>query len=70
MDRSELVDQAVRLLNHANALQIRLEGSGLARRELSGSIRLDDPQGFVETLEALGGIAIDQRAGVIVVRSS
>lgn len=62
--------QAVRLLNHANAVQIRLEGSGLARRELSGSIRLDDPQGFVDTLEALGGIAIDQRAGVIVVRSS
>lgn len=62
--------QAVRLLNHANALQIRLEGSGLARRELSGSIRLDDPQGFVDTLEALGGVAIDQRADVIVVRSS
>ena len=62
--------QAVRLLNRANALQIRLEGPGLARRELSGSIRLDDPKGFVDTLEALGGIAIDQRAGVIVVRSS
>lgn len=64
------VGQAVRLLNHANALQIRLEGSELARRELSGSIRLDDPQGFVDTLEALGGVAIDQRADVIVVRSS
>ncbi|WP_298282778.1 FecR domain-containing protein [Novosphingobium sp.] len=59
--------EAVSLLNAQNALQLRLASPALANRTLAGAIRLDDPEGFARILEALGGIRVTQRPGVLVI---
>lgn len=59
--------EAVNLLNERNSLQLRLASPALANRTLAGAIRLDDPEGFARILEALGGIRVTQRPGVLVI---
>lgn len=59
--------EAVSLLNARNAVQLRLASPALANRTLAGAIRLDDPEGFARILEALGGIRVTQRPGVLVI---
>lgn len=59
--------EAVSLLNARNVVQLRLASPALAKRTLAGAIRLDDPEGFATILEALGGIRVTQRPGVLVI---
>lgn len=59
--------EAVSLLNARNAVQLRLANPALANRTLAGAIRLDDPEGFASLLEALGGIRVTQRPGMLVI---
>ena len=59
--------EAVSLLNSRNAVQLRLASPALANRTLAGAIRLDDPEGFARILEALGGIRVTQRPGMLVI---
>ena len=59
--------EAVSLLNTRNAVQLRLASPALANRTLAGAIRLDDPEGFASILEALGGIRVTQRPGMLVI---
>lgn len=62
--------EAVRLLNARNAVQLHLASPALANRTLAGAVRLDDPEGFAQILEALGGIKVKQRPGVLVIDSA
>ncbi|MBF9152228.1 FecR family protein [Novosphingobium jiangmenense] len=59
--------EAVSLLNARNAVQLRLASPALANRTLAGAIRLDDPEGFASILEALGGIRVTQRPGMLLI---
>lgn len=62
--------EAVSLLNARNTLQLRLASPALAKRPLAGGIRLDDPEGFARILEALGGVTVTRRPGMLLIETA
>lgn len=57
--RGERLSDAVRRLNRYSRLQIEIQGSALAEREISGVFEAGDTQGFVNALQRYGPVSTE-----------